>query len=382
MTQDFTYLDYAATTPVRTEVRAAMQPLLDERLFGNPSSMHRAGREARQALEDARGRIAAALGVEPRTVVFTSGGTEADNLAVLGAALAARTAERPFRVAVAATEHKAVLDAARHVERLGGAATVLPVDPDGRVDPEALDAAARGGAAVVSVMWVNNETGTINDVPVLAERSAAHGVPFHSDAVQAVGKIPVRLPEAVSLLSLSGHKIGGPKGVGALVVRDARRIAPLLHGGGQQDGVRPGTENVAGAVGLGVAVEFAVAEQEAFARDVATLRDRLERNLRTAIPDVLFHGAGAARAPHVSSVSFPGVRSDVLLQQLDLAGIACSAGSACTTGSVKPSHVLHAMAVDPAVAIGALRVSLARRTTPAEIDRVVDVMPDAVRKAR
>lgn len=382
MTQDLIYLDHAATTPVRPEVRAVMEPLLDDRLFGNPSSMHRAGQQARHALEEARRRIGTALGVEPGAVLFTSGGTEADNLAVLGGALAARAAGAPFRVAVGGTEHKAVLDPARHVRQLGGEVVILAVDSQGRVDSPAVEEAARRGAAVISVMWVNNETGTINDVGGLAERVASYGVAFHTDAVQAVGKIPVDPPETVALLSVSAHKIGGPKGVGALIARDRRLVAPLLHGGGQQGGLRPGTENIAGAVGLGVALELAVAEQQTFAREVRPLRDRLERGLKAATHDLTVHGADAERAPHVSNVSFAGARSDALLQQFDLAGIACSAGSACTTGSVKPSHVLSAMGVDSEVAVGALRFSLARRTTAAEIDRVVAIAPDAARKAR
>jgi len=382
MPQDLIYLDNAATTPVRAEVREAMEPFLDDRVFGNPSSQHRPGQQARSALEEARRQIANALEVEPRAVVFTSGGTEADNLAVLGGALAAREADREFRVAIGSTEHKAVMDAAHAVQRLGGASTLLAVDGNGCAGPTAVDEATRAGAALVSVMWVNNEVGTVNDVPGLAERAREGGALFHTDAVQAVGKIPIRLPSDVSMLSISAHKIGGPKGVGALILRDPATVFPLLHGGGQQGGIRPGTENIAGAIGLGMAVELAMGEQAAFARDVAPLRDELERELLRAVPDARIHGADAERAPHISSVAFPGARSDVLLAQFDLAGVACSAGSACSSGSITPSHVLAAMGIDDALATSTLRFSLARRTTEEQVRRVVDLVPGIVARAR
>ena len=256
MTRPSIYLDNAATTPLRPEVLEAMQPFLDGGVFGNPSSAHRFGREARAGVEAARARVAAALGVEPGNVVFTSGGTEADGLAVAGAALAARLVGRPFRVAVSAIEHKAVLGAAHWIEALGGEAIVLPVDRHGLLDRGALAEALARGVAVVSVMWVNNEVGVVQDVGAIAELCRAAGTAFHTDAVQAVGKVPCRMPEA-ALLSLSGHKIGAPKGVGALVVRDRQVIHPIIYGGGQQWGLRAGTENGAGIAAPGRAVGLA-----------------------------------------------------------------------------------------------------------------------------
>jgi cysteine desulfurase len=378
------YLDHAATTPVRPEVREAMLPFLTDEAFGNPSSAHRFGRAARAALETARRRVAAALGAEPSQVVFTSGGTEADNLAVVGAALAARARGGAFRVAVSALEHKAVLEAAEAVEHLGGEMIVLPVDRTGNVDPEALEGALRRGVALVSVMWVNNETGVMPDVAGVAARCAAEGVPFHTDAVQAIGRVPCEFgtQPAVTLLTISGHKIGAPKGIGALVLRGHDTVEPLLHGGGQQRGVRPGTENVAGAVALGEAVTLAVAEQERTAAATRALRDDLERRLAERIPDLHVNGQRAVRAPHISSVCVPGADAESLLVHLDMAGIACSSGSACSTGSVSVSHVLAALGVPPELALGSLRFSFWRTSTPADVDRVAEVLPGIVERVR
>ena len=287
------YLDHAATTPVRAEVLEAMLPYLGSEAFGNPSSAHGFGRRARAGLEQARRQIAEALGAEPREVVFTSGGTEADNLAVLGAALAAQSrgagGGAAMRVVVAASEHKAVLAAAHEVDRLGGSSQVVPTGTDGLIDVEELDRALVEHPAVVSVMWVNNETGVVQPVDAIAERCADHDVVFHTDAVQAIGKLPVSLARFRSImLTISGHKIGAPKGGGALIVRGlpAGAVHPLVHGGGQQSGVRPGTENVAGIVGLGRAVELAVAETDEEAGRLGTLRDDLGGRLASAIPDL------------------------------------------------------------------------------------------------
>jgi cysteine desulfurase len=376
------YLDCAATTPVRPEVRAAMEPFLSEEAFGNPSSQHWAGRPVRAALEDARRSIAGALGCDAHEVYFTSGGTEADNLAVLGTALAARARGAPFRVAVGATEHKAVIDAARVVERLGGEAIFLPVDGDGRVDLDAVEAALERGAALLSVMWVNNETGTVQDVAALARRAAAAGTTFHTDAVQALGKIPCRMAEGITLLTISGHKIGAPKGVGALVVRDPDVLEPLLHGGGQQHGVRPGTENVVGAVGLGRAAELAGEERDHTAAHTGRLRGDLERRVMEAIPDTQVNGAGGDRAPHIANLSIPGTDSGAVLMQLDTAGIACSSGSACATGSTTPSHVLSAMGVPAPLATASLRFSFSHQSTAGDVDRVLEVLPQAVQRVR
>lgn len=383
MSGDLVYLDNAATTPVRPEVRDAMMPCLTEEAFGNPSSSHRVGRTARAAVETARRKIAVALGAKPSHVLFTSGGTEADNLAVIGAAFASRARGGPFRVAVSALEHKAVIEAADAVGRLGGEAIVLPVDQVGRVDLDALDAALERGVAVVSVMWVNNETGIIPGVAEVAARCAAAATPFHTDAVQAVGKVPCSVVFApITLMTISGHKIGAPKGIGALLVRDHRAVEPLVHGGGQQGGIRPGTENVAGAVGLGEAVRLAVAELDDAARTTRTLRDDLEARLEAAIPELRVNGAAADRAPHISSVSIPGTDAESLMMHLDVAGIACSSGSACSTGTLGVSHVLTAIGIPTELAMGSLRFSFRKQSTRADVDRVVRELPRVVAKVR
>src|SRR5215471_14883108 len=285
------YLDHAATTAVRPEVFEAMLPYLGAETFGNPSSSHRYGRAAKAGIETATRAVAQALGAEPNQVIFTSGGTEADNLAVIGAALAARAHDRPFRVAVAASEHKAILAAAHAVAHLGGEEIVLPVDAGGRVDSGAFEDVVRRGVAVISVMWVNNEVGTIQPVRDMAQRCRAAGICFHSDAVQAFGKVPVSFSDVpATLLTISGHKIGAPKGIGALVVRDRAAIAAIVHGGGQQFGLRPGTENVPGIIALGRAAELAVAEQAGLAARLTTLRDTLEGRLAALFPDARING--------------------------------------------------------------------------------------------
>jgi len=378
-----TYLDHAATTPVRPEVREAMLPYLGDEAFGNPSSPHRFGRAARAGLEEAKRLVAQALGAEPNQVIFTSGGTEADNLAVIGAALAARERGGPFRVAVCATEHKAILAAAHAVAHLGGEEIVLPVGADGVVDEAALDAALARGVAIVSVMWVNNEVGTIQPVARLAERCRAAGVTFHTDAVQAFGKIPVSVRDVpCTLITISGHKIGAPKGIGALVVRDRRAIEAIIHGGGQQFGLRPGTENVPGIIALGRAVELAAAEQQDLAPRLGAVRDDLEGRLAALVPDARINGRDGKRAPHVVNVSFPGTDSEAMLMHLDLAGIACSAGSACSTGSVEPSHVLTAMGVPRELGVAALRFSFGRTSSSADVEALAAALPRIVEKVR
>ncbi len=377
------YLDHAATTPVRPEVLEAMLPFLGAAAFGNPSSGHRFGRVARAGVEQARREVAEALGAEPGQVVFTSGGTEADNLAVIGASLAARSAGRPMLAAVASSEHKAVLAASHHVVRLGGGERVLPVDHDGLLDLASLDLALRERPAVVSVMWVNNETGVIQPIGEIAARCRAAGTPFHTDMVQAAGKVAASFADpALTLATVSGHKLGAPKGIGALLVRDPSRLEPLLHGGNQQRGIRPGTENVPGAVGLGRALLLAAREQEAESRRLETLRDRLAAGLRAALPDVVVTAERAPRAPHVLSLQIPGASSDALLVHLDQAGLAASGGSACATGAVEPSHVLTAMGVKHELGTSAIRLSLGRETTLAEIERAIAIVPQAVARVR
>lgn len=383
MTRRLTYLDNAATTPVRPEVLEAMLPYLGKDAFGNPSSAHRFGRAARAGVEEAKRAVATALAAEPNQVVFTSGGTEADNLAIIGAALAARDRGGPFRVAVSATDHKAGLAAAHAVKHLGGEEIILPVSASGVVEDSALDAALARGVAVVSVMWVNNEVGTVQPVGLLADRCRDAGVLFHSDAVQAFGKVPVALRDVpCTLLTISGHKIGAPKGIGALIVRDRKAVEAIIHGGGQQFGIRPGTENVPGVVGLGVAARLAAEEQQALASRLFELRDELERRLLAIVPDAVINGWQSERAPHISNVSIPGTDSEALLMHLDLAGIACSSGSACSTGSVEPSHVLTAMGVPRELGIAALRFSFSKDSTIEDVAAVAEALPRVVEKVR
>ncbi|HEY6784406.1 MAG TPA: cysteine desulfurase family protein [Gemmatimonadales bacterium] len=377
------YLDHAATTPVRPEVLEAMLPYLGVEAFGNPSSAHRVGRAARAGVEEAKRRVAEALHVEPNQVIFTSGGTEADNLAIIGSALAAKDHGGHFRVAVSATEHKAVLAAAHAVKHLGGDEIILPVDSDGLVDESAVEDALRRGVAIVSVMWVNNEVGTVQPIAKLAARCREAGVAFHSDAVQAFGKVPVDLAEVpVTFLTISGHKIGAPKGIGALIVRDRHALEAIIHGGGQQFGIRPGTENVPGIVALGRAAELAAQEQATTAARVAKLRDDLEARFLAVVEGAVVNGKNAPRAPQTVSFSIPGADGEALLMHLDLAGIACSGGSACSTGSVDPSHVLTAMGIARDMGSAALRFSLGRESTSEDVDALIEAMPKVVAKVR
>jgi cysteine desulfurase len=379
---EIVYFDHAATTPVRPEVRDAMSPFLSSEAYGNPSSGHRAGREAQAALDRARSRIADALGCAAGHVIFTSGGTEADNLAVLGTALRAHLEGRAFRAIVARTEHKAILDAAGAVERLGGEAVLLDVDRTGQIAMDAYRDALARGAAVASVMWVNNETGVTHDVVGLAELARDAGVPFHTDAVQAVGKVPSDLGgTAIALASISGHKLGAPKGIGALIMRVPDLIEPLIHGGGQQGGVRPGTENVAGAVGLGEAVALAVAERPAAMERVRDLKRLLAAELTAAVPGLEITDT-ADGAPHILHVTIPEIDGSALLTHLDQAGIACSTGSACASGRVGPSHVLVAMGTAHDWNGSALRLSLAPTTTRADVDALLRRMPDVIDRVR
>jgi cysteine desulfurase len=383
MTRPPVYLDHAATTPVRPEVLEAMLPYLTNQAFGNPSSAHRFGRAARAGIEQARREVAQAVGAEPNQVIFTSGGTEADNLGIIGAALAARDRGGPVCVVVSAIEHKAVLAAAHAVCHLGGREVVLPVDRYGHVSLEALDAALGERPAVVSIMWVNNEVGLVQPVAEIARRCRDAEVVFHTDAVQAFGKLPVSMGELpCTLLTLSGHKIGAPKGIGALVVRDRKAVEAIIHGGGQQYGIRPGTENVAGAVALGRAALLAAREQAKEAVRLRQLRDRLAERLLEVVSELTVNGDGSDRAPHVLNVSIAGADSEALLMHLDLAGVAASSGSACSTGSVEPSHVLVAMGVPRDLALGAIRFSFGHESTVEDVDRVAEVMPAVVAKVR
>jgi cysteine desulfurase len=378
MTDAAIYLDYAASAPVRPEAREAMLPYLEGH-FGNPSSVHRFGREARAALEDARGRLAALIGAAPGEVFFTRAGTEADGLAILGRARAVPGAP----VAVSAIEHKAVLASAHAADDDGAPSIVIPVDPGGVVRMDAVDEAIARKPSVLSVMWANNEVGALQPVDEIGARCRAAGVVFHSDAVQALGKVPVRADRvAVDLLAFSAHKVGGPKGIGALYVRRGTQLRPLLFGGGQERGLRPGTEDVAGAAGFAAAAQAAEAQREAAMSRVGALRDRLEAGLLARVPGLVVNAAGAPRLPTVSNVSVPGADPEALLMSLDLEGIAASSGSACSSGAVEPSHVLTAMGIPPGIAGPSVRFSLGWGTTDAEIDRVLAVFPAVAERVR
>jgi cysteine desulfurase len=378
---DPVYLDHAATTPVRPEVFEAMRPFYGPR-FGNPSSTHRWGREARAALDEARERVARCLNAHSDEICFTSGGTESDNLAVLGAWRARRGAGR---TAVVSTpiEHKAVLEAVHQAAREGAERRLCAMTAAGVVDLASYETLMRDDVAVGSVMWVNNEIGTMQPVPELAEIAKARGALFHTDGVQAFGKLDIDArATAFDLLSISGHKIGAPKGCGAMFIRRGTAIEPLFHGGSQDRGRRPGTENVAAAVGLAIAAELAVAERALERLRLSALRDRLESLLIERIPDVVVHGMGAPRAAHILSVSVPGTDSESLLMALDLQGVACSGGSACQAGSTSPSHVLAAMGVTPELAGALIRMSLGSLSTEAGVERVAEVFPRLVARAR
>ncbi len=375
------YLDHAATTPVREEVFEAMKPFFGPR-FGNPSSTHRWGREARAALDEARERVARCLGARADEVCFTSCGTESDNLAILGVW---REARETGRNAVVSTpiEHKAILGAVHEAKAEGAEERMLDVDKTGTVTRSSWEREIRDDAAICSVMWVNNEIGTIQPVIELSDYAKSKGVVFHTDAVQAFGKVKIdAASQSFDLLSISGHKIGAPKGVGALFIRRGTRLQPLMHGGMQDRGRRPGTENVAYAVALATAAELTIAEHERECERLRAMRDRLEAAIVAAVPDAVVHGRGAERAPHVLNISVPGTDSESLLMVLDLQGIAASGGSACSSGSIAPSHVLEAIGVRPDLASAAVRMSLGALTTDEGIDRVATVFPALVNKAR
>src|SRR5260221_7237070 len=368
------YLDHAATTPVRDEVFEAMRPFFGAR-FGNPSSTHRWGREARAALDEARERVARCLGARSDDVCLRSGGTEADNLGILGAWRAMR--EKGRRAVVSSPiEDKAVLGAIHRAAHEGAEERTLEVDSDGCVSIDSFDALLDDTVAVCSVMWVNNEIGTVQPLPALAEHARARGVLMHTDAVQAFGKVEIDASrQQFDLLSISGHKIGAPKGIGALFIRRGTPLEPLLHGGTQDRGRRPGTENVASIIGFARAAELAVEEREEECRRLGALRDKLESAILERVPDAVVHGRNTTRAPHVLNVSAPGTDSESLLMALDLKGIACSGGSACSSGSISPSHVLVAIGGSPQLASAAIRMGLGSLTTDQSVSGVSAAFP-------
>jgi cysteine desulfurase len=375
------YLDHAATTPVRKEVRAVMEPYALG-AFGNASSTHRWGQVARAALENARAEIAESLGAQPSEIRFIRGGTESDNLALIGSYRAQRESSdgRAPSVVVTAVEHSAVLETAAYLETSEGASlTTLPVSPDGTVDLSALEPAIADGPATVSMMWVNNETGIILPVGEATQRAHGLGALMHTDACQALGKVCVHLGDVpVDLLTATAHKINGPKGMGLLFVREGTSLNPLIHGGSQEQALRPGTEDIAGAVGLATAVRLAVEEQAEKALRLEGIRDNLEEGLQVTIPGLRVNCAEAERACHVSSLGIPNVSDAAgLLMALDLEGIAVSGGSACHSGSGKGSHVIGALygEDDP---MATVRVSFGLGTSEADIELALEVLPRVV----
>jgi cysteine desulfurase len=374
------YMDHAATTPTRPEVVEAMLPYFTER-FGNPSSLYALAREAKAAVEEARGRVAAAIGAKPEEVFFTSGGTEADNWAIKGVAAANR--KKGDHIITSAIEHHAVIHTCRSLEKQGWRVTYLPVDEFGRVDPGVVEEAITDKTVLVSVMAANNEIGTIQPVRAIAEIAHDRKIPFHTDAVQAIGALPVDVEAmGADLLSLSGHKFGGPKGTGALYIRKKTRIETFMDGGSQERGRRAGTENVPGIVGLGRAIELATADIPAKASRLAAMRDRLIRGILDTIPDSRLNGHPVERLPNNVNVAFRYVEGESILLSLDALGVAASTGSACTSATLEPSHVLTACGLPPEQAHGSLRLTLGSRNTEDDVDYVLSVLPGVIERLR
>lgn len=375
------YLDHAASTPLLPEAEEAW--VAASRRVGNPSSLHGAGRSARRLVEESRESIAADLGVRASEVIFTAGGTESDNLAIKGLAWAGGSRKR---ILCSRIEHHAVLDPVLWMGEHGYDIGWIPVDRHGRVVVDALLELLSDDVAVCTVMWANNEVGTVQPIPLVAEACLAAGVPLHSDAVQALGQIPLDagLP-GLSAVTLSGHKIGAPMGVGALILARDVAIVPVLHGGGQEREVRSGTVDAPSVAAFAVAVRSAVADQESTSAHLLRLRTRLVEGISTALPETQLNGDPGmgldARLPGNVHLSFPGCEGDALLMLLDAAGVECSTGSACTSGVPEPSHVLLAMGSDPSLARGSLRFSLGRSSTDADVDRVLSALPSAVERA-
>ena len=374
------YMDHAATTFMKPEVLAAMAPYFS-RHFGNPSSLYRFARESRKGVEEARAQVAAALGAEPEEVYFTAGGSEADNWAIKGVAAAAK--KKGDHIVTSAIEHHAVLHPCEALEKQGFSVTYLPVDGYGRVDPGDVEDAITERTILVSVMTANNEIGTIQPVAAIGRVAHDHGVLFHTDAVQAVGAVPIDVDDmGIDLLSLSGHKFYGPKGTGALYIRRGTRIENLVHGGGQERGRRAGTENVPGIVGLGRAIELATADIEGHNRRIAAMRDRLIREVLSEVPDTHLNGHPTERLSNNANFSFRYVEGESILLLLDAHGICASTGSACSSASLEPSHVLLATGLPHEEAHGSLRLTLGDANTEDDVDYVLSVLPEVIGRLR
>jgi cysteine desulfurase len=372
------YLDHNASTPVHPEVVAAMLPYFSES-FGNPSSVHAFGREAREGVETARERLARFLGARPEEIIFTSGGTESDNLALKGLA----GASGKGHLITSSIEHHAVLRTAQALERLGVAVTYLPVDGYGMVDPDDVRRAIRPDTIAISVMHANSEVGTIQPVEAIGRLAREHDIPFHSDAVQTFGKVPIDVHAfGIDLLSFSSHKVYGPKGIAGLWIRKGTRMVSIQHGGEHERRRRAGTENVPGIVGFGKAVEVRARDMRSEAHRVTALRNRLWEGIETRIPEVRLNGDPTRRLPGTVNVCFRHVESESIVLGLDLKGVGVSAGSACTSGNVEPSHVLVAMGVPLDWAMGAVRMTLGRSNTAEDIDYVLEVLPPIVERLR
>jgi cysteine desulfurase len=376
------YLDYNATSPVRPEVLEVMLPFYKEQ-FGNPSSVHWAGRAVAGALEKAREQVAAMINASPAEIVFVSCGSEGDNMAIKGTLAALK--EKGNHIITTAIEHPAVLETCEALEKEGYDITYLPVDKDGQLDLADLEKAITDKTVLISVMWANNETGNLYPIEEIGKIAKKYNIRFHTDAVQAVGKVPVDVQKAnVDLLVISGHKIGASKGVGAIYIRRGTRMTPLLHGGHQERNRRAGTQNVAGIAGLGKACEMAEAEREDYYKRVRTMRDRLEDGIADQVPDIKLNGTPDRdqRLPNTLNVSFAYIEGESLLLNLDMFGIAASSGSACTSGSLEPSHVMGAMCVEVTLAHSSTRFSLGPETTVEDIDKVLEVLPATVQRIR
>jgi len=375
------YLDYAATTPVHPDVLTAMLPYFSEK-FGNPSAIHSFGQEVKGAVEDARARVCDLIGCQPDQLIFTSGGTESDNTA-LGGVIRALASQRKNHIITTAIEHHAVLETAEALEEDGCVVTVLPVAQDGIVDPADVKAALTPQTALISVMHANNEIGTVQPLAEISKIAKEAGVVFHTDAVQTTGRIPVNVDElGVDLLSISSHKLYGPKGIGALYIRTGTPILPMQHGGAQERSWRAGTENVPGIIGFGKAAEVAARMMPAEMPRLIALRDRLANGLVAAIPETYINGHPTQRLPNNVNIGVAYVEGEAILLNLDLMGIAASSGSACSSGSLDPSHVMLALACPPELARGSLRFTMGKDTTEADVDRVLEVLPGIVAKLR
>ena len=374
------YLDHCATTAIHPDVLEMMHPFMHNS-FGNPSSIHALGRMAKEAIEEARRRVADLIGADTSEIIFTSGGTEANNLAIQGIAYASK--DRGNHIITSSIEHHAVLKTCQYLERNGFEVTYLPVDHHGLVNPENVKKVLTGKTILISVMHANNEVGTIEPVEDIGRIAADRSIPFHTDAVQSAGKLPLDVKELpVDLLSLSGHTFYGPKGVGALYIRDGIRINPLFHGGNQEKGIRSGTENVAAVVGLGKACELAKASAPALMDEIRKLRDLLQERISTAVPDLKINGHPVFRLPNILSVSVPGLTGETILRDLDERDIAVSSGSACTSHLVETSHVLSAMGLPKEIAQGTLRMSLGIMNTANEIEYAATCFAEVIEKLK